>query len=200
MTIACGALLGTYRRFSSVNDLMAQKQKAPPMRTARPEDEAQRSVQRIAPLRMVQAPNSDDEDLLDVAGFKPLLPDAQWFEAKFTGWSTAIIFASPKVFWEFEITQPGYYAGLSLFRAFRVRNIVGRPSKRGKFVPTAGGDMYQTLCRLLDLKTRADRVSLRPLMHMLFRIRTRTVYHNHRQEKLAEHARYSTIDAIERGE
>ena len=141
-----------------------------------------------------------DDDAVSVAGFKPLLPEAQWFEAKFTGFSTAIIFGAHKVFWEFAITETGEWFEQKLFRAFRVRKVIGRPAKSGKFVLSANGEMYETLVRLLDIKQRADRITLRPLRHMLFRVKTRTVRINSKQQPIAAHAQYSVISEIERGE
>ena len=145
------------------------------------------------------SPN-DDDDVCAVDGFKPLLPEGSWFEARFDDHSTAIIFAAHKVFWEFTIIEPGEWFEHKLFRAFRVRKVIGRPGKRGKFVLAAGGDMYQTLVRLLDVNQRADRITLRPLRAMLFRIKTRTVRTNHRQQPIPEHLQYSVIDSIERAE
>ena len=105
---------------------------------------------------------------------------------------------APKCFLHFEITQHGEHAGIRLFRAFRVRKLNGRSGKGGKFVPHAGGDLYALLVRLLDVKLRTDRISFRPLRSMLFRIKTRTVTTNHKQEARPEQSRYSTIEAIER--
>ncbi len=141
-----------------------------------------------------------DDDAVGVDGFKPLLPEERWFEAKFTGFSTAIIFGAHKVFWEFAITETGEWFEQKLFRAFRVRKVIGRPAKSGKFILSAGGEMYETLVRLLDIKQRADRITLRPLRHMLFRVKTRTVRINSKQQPIAAHAQYSVIAEIERGE
>ncbi|MGI8895365.1 MAG: hypothetical protein ACR2HE_06915 [Casimicrobiaceae bacterium] len=141
-----------------------------------------------------------DDDTASVDGFKPLLPEERWFEAKFTGFSTAIIFGAHKVFWEFAITETGEWFEQKLFRAFRVRKVIGRPAKSGKFVLSAGGEMYETLVRLLDIKQRADRITLRPLRHMLFRVKTRTVRINSKQQPIADHAQYTVIAEIERGE
>ena len=157
-----------------------------------------------APVRVRERPrpkeSEADEDAIAVDGFKPLLPEGRWFEARFDDYSTAIIFGAHKVFWEFTIVEPGEWFDHKLFRAFRVRKVIGRPARHGKFVISAGGDMYDLLVRLLDVRLRADRISLRPLKPMLFRILTRTVRTNHKQQPIPEHARYSVIDAIERNE
>ncbi|MEP6608811.1 MAG: hypothetical protein ABJA83_09040 [Burkholderiaceae bacterium] len=181
---------------------MSTNEKAPPRSTARPEAKNvhDRPSKRNPDLRVVQSAEQDDDDVVGVEGFKPLLPADAWFEAKLAGWRTAILFNCPKVFWKFEIVSPSEWNGARVFRAFRVRKLVGRPSPQGKFVAAAGGDLYQTLARLLDCKTRADRISLRPLKYMLFKIRLRTVCTNSRQEDLPEHARYSTVCSIERAE
>lgn len=153
-----------------------------------------------ARVRAPQRDHDDDDDVVAVDGFKPLLPEGQWFEARFVGHATAIIFATHKVFWEFQIVEPGDWFEQRLFRAFRVRKVIGRPAKQGKFVLAAGGDMYATLVRLLDVKQRADRITLRPLKHMLFRIKTRTVRTNREHEPIPEHAQYSVVDKIERAD
>ena len=180
---------------------MTEKEKAPPMRTARPEAKSEsthKPAKRNPALRIVQRDDEDDEGV-EVEGFKPLLPEGLQLEAKFIGWSTVWMFASPKVIWEFQVVEPGEYFELRFFRAFRVRWIGGRPCKRGKFRLHSGGEMYQILARLLKYKTRADRVSLAPLKNMLFRVTLRTVKTNSRQEPIPDHAQYSVIERIERG-
>lgn len=152
-----------------------------------------------ARLKVVPPSDQDDEDTALVDGFKPLLPEGMWLDAKFADHSTVWMFNSPKVIWEFEVVQPGDWFEVRLFRAFRVRSIIGRPSRRGKFKLHAGGDMYQTLARLLDYKQRADRISLQPLREMVFQVKVRTVQVNSRQDDIPEHAQYSVIDEIRRG-
>lgn len=102
------------------------------------------------------------------------------------------------MFWEFTIVEPGDWFETKLFRAFRAGKVIGRPAKGGKFALTAGGDMYKTIVRLLDVKQRKDRVSLRPLRHMLFKVRVRTVRVDSKQVLLPEHMQYSVVDAVER--
>src|SRR4029078_8745859 len=96
-----------------------------------------------------------DDDAVAVDGFRPLLPDG-WYEAKYIGHETGMVFMAPKCFLHFEITQFGDHFETRLFRAFRVRKLAGRPGKGGKFVCHAGGDLYALLCRLLDVKLRTD--------------------------------------------
>lgn len=180
---------------------MAERnEKAPTRQTSRPGTTnvpAETPQKSTAHLRVLQG---DEDDIVDVEGFKPLLPEGHWFEAKFTGHSTAIIFAASKVFWEFTVVEPGEWNEQKLFRPFRVRRVIGRPGPKGKFVLHASGEMYSNLVRLLDVRQRADRITLAPLRHMLFRVKTRTVRTNHRQQPIPEQVQYSVISEIERGE
>lgn len=135
-----------------------------------------------------------------VEGFRPLLPEGIWLEAKLTGHDTAFIFNAPKVILHFSIVQPGEYFGVTLFRAFRVKRLIGRTGPNGRFVLGARSDLYTELVKLLDIKVRADRASLRALKQMLFRVKTRTVRKNHEQKATPEVLCYTTIDEIVRGE
>jgi hypothetical protein len=104
----------------------------------------------------------------------------------------------PKVFLHFEIVDhgehmgnkalprvprasPGWQAGRRAASSFPMREATSTPSSRD----------------LLQLKLRTDRITLRPLRHMLFRIKTRTVTMNHAQKERPEQSRYSVVDAIE---
>jgi hypothetical protein len=186
-------------RASSKEKLMEQIKR--PAGQGRAANETQNeSPDLSARLRAIQARVSDSEDpSVDVEGFKALLPEGS-YEAVYLGHQTALVFHTPKVFLRFRITQHGPYNGVEVFRAFRVRALKGRPAPNGGFTLHAGGELYSTLVRLLDVRNRADRVTLRPLRAMLFRIRLRTVTTDYRQRPLPEHNRYSTIDEIERGE
>ncbi len=152
-----------------------------------------------APHLRAVPPLDDAADYMAVEGYKPVVPDRA-YEAKFVGYETAIVFGSPKVFVHFEMVEPGAYLGTRVFRAFRVRKLVGKPGKSGKFVANPQGDLFATVTRLLDVKLRTDRISLAGLRTMLFRITTRTVTRNYRQQLMPEPTRYSVVNTIERGE
>lgn len=139
-------------------------------------------------------------DEIIVEGFRPLLPEAISLEAKLIGHNTAIIFRAPKVLLHFSVVEAGEFFGVTLFRAFRVKRLTGRPGPNGRFVLGARSDLYTLLAKLLDVKLRADRVSLHALKHMLFRVTTRTVRTNHDQKATPEVLFYSTIGEIARGE
>ena len=151
---------------------------------------------RVVPLK----PRSDADDEMVVEGQLALVPDGV-YEAKYIGHDTAILFAhAPKVFLKFEVVgNSAGYSGVRLIRPYRVRELTGKPGPNGKFVLSAGGDLYRTLVKLFDTRVRPDRISLGPLRHMLFRVRTRTVDHDRKGTRLPEAARYSVIADIEDG-
>lgn len=162
------------------------------------------SVEREGVTTSPQAPSSiadsSQRDEIVVEGFRPLLPEGIWLDAKLIGHDTAFIFRAPKVILQFSVVQPGEFFGLRLFRAFRVKRLVGRPGNGGRFVLGARSDLYTLLVTLLNVKLRADRVSLNALRQMLFRVKTRTVRTNHEQKATPEVLFYSTISEIARGE
>jgi hypothetical protein len=155
---------------------------------------------RFVPLKPSNDVDGGDDDSILIEGHKPLVPDAV-YTAKFTGWDTAIMFArAPKVFLKFEVVaEATEYNRVRLIRPYRVRRLTSRPGPNGKFVLSAGGDLYRTLAKLLDTRARPDRISLRPLRHMLFRVYTRTVDHDRNGAQLPDVARYSVIAEIEDG-
>lgn len=141
---------------------------------------------------------SADDDAIGVDGFKPLLPAGIWLPAKYTGHATALMFkGQAKLFLHFEVVE-GPFTGVRLPRPFRVVIPRGsRPGDGGRFKLHAGGDLYALLVRLLQVKQRTDRITLRPLRHMLFRVRTRTVERNRYQQAHEEFLRYTVLDEIE---
>lgn len=156
---------------------------------------------RVIPLKQRgDAGDEVDDDSMVVEGHKARVRDGV-YQAKYVGHDTAILFAhAPKVFLKFEVVgESGQYDGVRLIRPYRVRRLIGRPGPNGKFVLSAGGDLYRMLAKLLDARARPDRISLRPLRHMLFRVRTRTVDRDRSGTRLAEAAQYSVIADIEDG-
>lgn len=118
---------------------MSEKERAPPRRTAGPETALTQPIERIAQLRVVQPPN-DDDIAIDFGAPKLLLPENQWFDAKFTDWSTAFVFNTGKVFLHFRIVSPGEFFDVEAFKPFRAKKVITK-GKRGKFVLAAAGDV-----------------------------------------------------------
>ena len=54
--------------------------------------------------------------------------------------------------------NPVEYDGVRLIRPYRVRRLIGRPGPNGKFVLSAGGDLYRTACQAArhSSATRSD--------------------------------------------
>ena len=64
----------------------------------------------------------------------------------------------------------GPFSGTRLPKYYRAKHLVGKSGRGGKFRMAAGGDLYRMLARVQDVRTRPDRISLRPLRNMVFRI------------------------------
>jgi hypothetical protein len=142
---------------------------------------------------------SEDADLcMEVEGHKPLIPEGKYL-ARYLGHETAVLFAKAhKVALSFEICE-GPHSGTRLTRYFRVKQVVGKAGRGGRFKLAAGGDLYRTLARVLDVRTRPDRISLRPLQTILLQIGVRTVSKDRDNLPLAEGVQYSVIDTLEDG-
>ena len=155
-----------------------------------------------AKVTWLQVADDDNDDVaIAVEGFRELVPDGR-YEAKFIGHDTALLFKQPKVFLRFEIVEHGDYfeKQVRLARPYRVRRVIAPAGPNGKFVLDGGGDMYRMLLRVLDMKQRRDRITLRALKHLPLRIVTRTVTKDRNGHDLPDLARYSVIEAITRAD
>jgi len=138
------------------------------------------------------------DDSVIVEGHKPLIPEGTYL-ARYIGHETAVMFArAQKVALKFEICE-GAFAGTRLIRYFRVKQIAGRPGPNGRFKLSAGGDLYRTLARVLDVKTRPDRISLHALRFTLLKIHVRTVTNDRDNASLAPACQYSVVGLIQDG-
>jgi len=154
------------------------------------------------PVRLVQREREDaDDDAMPVDGVEPPMPE-QWYEARYLGHETRLMFKVAKVVLRFEVVEPGEFFGRKLERHFRAGKLTYPPTggRDGRFVLNARSDLFALMVKLLDAKGRPDRISFRALKHMLFRIRPRTVKHDHRQKDRPEATWYSVAGEIERGE
>lgn len=137
----------------------------------------------------------DSADGEIVGGIWPLLPDGEYL-ATFTGHETKRVFREARVFCHFTICDPGPYHGAKLFRAFRARSLIGKEGRGGRFAVGTRSDLFLMLCRILDLKVRPDRITLRPLHGLLLKVQTRTVTKDYRQQELPQILHYSVIDQV----
>lgn len=136
-----------------------------------------------------------DDIAIDFASRPPLVPDRQ-YNAVFVKHETAMVFNTGKVFVWFRLVDVGEQFGVELYRVYRVSRLLSRPGAGGRFKLKPSGDMFATLCRLLDVRARPDRISLRGLRGRVWRVRSRTVRTDNRQRVLPEWMRYSVIDDI----
>jgi len=132
----------------------------------------------------------------------PLLPDGTYV-MQYLYHETVIAFRIPKVILHMKIVEPGEHHGKRLIRAYRVKELIGKPRKWGRFKLTRHLELSLTFARLYDKHRRHDRISLRALGKVLLRVTTRTVTTDYRHRLSPEALRYSVIDelvAIEAGE
>ncbi len=132
----------------------------------------------------------------------PLLPDCEYV-MRYLYHETVNAFRTPKVILHMQIVEPGEHYGKRLIRAYRVKELIGRPRKWGRFKLTRHQELFLTLARLYDKRLRHDRFSLRALTKVLLRATTRTVTTDYRQQLSPEALHYSMVDelvSIEAGE
>ena len=96
----------------------------------------------------------------------------------------------------FRIIEPGEHYGKLLYRAYRVKALRGKPGKNGGFKCTRHQELFKMLVRVLDLKSRPDRISLNQLRGKVLKISIRTVKQDYRQQDLPEFCWYSVVDDI----
>lgn len=133
----------------------------------------------------------------------PLIPEGQ-YAAQYIGHETAVSFTVPKAYVHFRLVEPGEHLGVHLYRAFRVKELTGRPRKGGGFKLGKRHELTLCLCRLYEKewtrisskRLRPDRLSLKPLANMVVRVSVRTVIKDHKQRPLPECMQYSVVDEI----
>jgi hypothetical protein len=147
------------------------------------------------PSERSRRPANVDEDLefdVDNRYSTPKIPEGI-YQAVFLRAEHAVVFKTPKVFIWVKITDLGPWHGAKLYRAYRVRH---KPGKNKKFVLGSRSELRQMLCRLSDVRVRADRLSLKILQNKVLRVSVRTVTSDYRQRALDEYDQYSVISDI----
>ena len=142
------------------------------------------------------------DDVIVEGNVWPLLPDGEYV-MQLLHHETVMAFRTPKVVLHMKIVEPGEHNGKRLIRAYRVKELIGRPRKWGRFKLTRHQDLFITLAHLYGKRLRHDRISLRALGRVLLRGTTRTVTTDYRQRLSPEALHYSVIDelvSIEAGE
>ncbi|MDA8363703.1 MAG: hypothetical protein M0Z84_07755 [Gammaproteobacteria bacterium] len=142
------------------------------------------------PLRLVE---SEHDGLLTGTDW-PLIPDGEYL-AICTGWQTAHIFRSAKLYLHFRIVEE-QHQGAKLFAPFRVYALVGKPGVNGRFKASRRSRLVFMLATLTGQRLRGDRLSVRWLTNCMLRVKTRTVLRNYEQCDLPQFLRYSIVHDI----
>jgi hypothetical protein len=140
-------------------------------------------------------PFGKDDALIDYGNTGVLKPEGN-YQAACRGHETAFTFGTPKLYFRFCIVEPGESFGKELFKAYRVKSLIGKPSRNGRVKLTANGDLAMMLYRVLRLQSRLDRVSLSIMRNRVFHVRVRTVKTDYRQRPRPEPLWYSVVDDI----
>lgn len=122
------------------------------------------------------------------------VPDGLYV-ARYVESETLFLFNSGKVILRFEIAD-GDLAGTRIVKPYRVKKLLSRPRKGGKFTLGRSSELLRDLVRLTDTKIRPDRLSLEVLRRQLWRVRTRTVTTDYKQRPIPEALRYSVVAEI----
>lgn len=124
----------------------------------------------------------------------PRVRDGEYI-ARFVEHETLFLFSSGKVVLRFELAECEF-AGVRLLRPYRVKRLLGRPGKGGRFMLGRSSELLRDIVRLSEARTRPDRASLAFMRGRLWRVRTRTVENDYRQRPIPEPLRYSVIGEI----
>lgn len=146
-------------------------------------------------LRLLKNDEAQDDIAVDEKHYKPHVPDGVYLAVMFEH-QTAFVFRTPKVFLRFRIIDPGPHFETELFKPYRVHKLRSKPGPGGQIGLRPQGELFTDLVRLLGIRRRSDRISLRDLKGRVWRIRTRTVIVDYQQRPLPEWLQYSTVDEI----
>lgn len=170
---------------------MRPKQGPPPTAIGKAGENKQDNAARIIPFQGTESEIVLDDEI------SPLLPEGE-YSVSYQYHETGKSFNTPKVFIYFTIVEPGPYLGISLYRAFRIRNFIGKHGKNGRFKLGKRSELFLTLCRLDERgsRLRPNRVSLQALRNTVIRGTVRTVITDYKQRPLPEGLYYSVIDKL----
>jgi hypothetical protein len=145
--------------------------------------------------QLVREDGRGDDVAVDVSAYKPHVPDGD-YSAILIGHDTAFIFRTAKAILRFRIATPGPQCGIELFKAYRVWKLRSKPGRGGQIALRPTNELFVDLVRLLQIKQRPDRISLRDLQGIVWRITTRTVTKDYQQRPIPDFLQYSVIDRI----
>lgn len=120
------------------------------------------------------------------------------YEAAFDTWETLRLFggrAQKLVLW-FIVLDAGHM-GARLPRYYNVKQIIGKPRRRGQFKSGPKSAFLRDYYRLHGLPQRKDRISVSRFSNQRYRIKIRTVKEGADQQGIHEGLQYSVIEQIE---
>jgi hypothetical protein len=125
----------------------------------------------------------------------PLVPDGEYV-MRLLHHETVVAFRTPKVVLHLQIVELGPHHGKRLLRAYRVKELIGKRGRGGRFKLNRRHELFLTLARLYDTRLRHDRISLRALTKVLLRATTRTVTTDYQGRPLPACLHYSVVDQL----
>lgn len=128
----------------------------------------------------------------EVADDYPLVPPGE-YSVCYIDHRTVIAFKQAKVYVRFRVAD-GPYIGVKLFRAYRVKALVGKPRRNGRFVVRRTHELYRQFVAVTAVRERADRIALTRLRNCVLRVTVRTVTQDSQQRDLGPSAQYSVVD------
>jgi hypothetical protein len=124
---------------------------------------------------------------------RPLVPDGR-YHFKLKSHRTEYMFGSPRLILLMAILDYGDFHGVTLPRFYNVKQLIGKPGKKGRFKPTNGGDFLIDYYNLITVRDRRlDRLSMKPLYDKIVYAETATVKINNRKTKLPEPMWHSKV-------
>lgn len=96
----------------------------------------------------------------------------------------------------FRITSFGSYHGQLIDAWYNSKPLESKPGKGKKPIISRHSKLTTELLKVLDIKERVNRLSIRQLSGKIIQIKVRTVHENSRQRKYTEPQKYSIVDSM----
>jgi hypothetical protein len=139
---------------------------------------------------------NDEDRHIHLPDEQPLVPDGR-YHFKLVSHRTEHMFNSPRLILLMSILDLGDYCGVSLSRYYNVKRLIGKPGKRGRFMPSRGGDFLIDYYNLIPGSApRLDRLPMNPLYDKIVYAETATVKTNNRKTNLPEQMWHSKVSKL----
>ena len=126
-----------------------------------------------------------------------LLPPGK-YHLRFIDWFTVLYMRKqPKVELRFVVVEHGEHCGKRLSRWCNVKELIGKPRRRGRFKVGRSSDLLRDYARLVGGRFRLDRMALSTLEPLTLVGQVETVERDRQQRDIPASVRYSTIRSLE---